>query len=225
MRELRPYRTTIGALRALDNGGRFFNPFAKAGDEVVDAAELARAAGMYSSGTKAFLHFEMALMDLPQDEKRQIVSTLSPSLAARYTSERPTVLAPSAVESQGQAGTPTIVTGYPVFVEDRTQFKGFIVMVKPIMMLMPIIDQFDVYEVFDTPECAHPRTVIATARGSKRLDGVTTRFGGTLQELQFEDETGNDHGYFLEVAYYTPLRQIAGEWSKAAVQRYAGSRR
>jgi hypothetical protein len=77
-------------------------------------------------------------------------------------------------------------------------------------MVLPIYDQFDVYEVFDTPECLAPRTVIATARGSKRLDGVMTRFGGMLRELYFDDQTHKDHGYYLEVDYYTPLERDPG---------------
>jgi hypothetical protein len=205
-----PYRTARGALKALDNGGRFFNLFAHAGDEVVDAVELARAAGVFSSGIEAFLHFDMALMDLAPEERGQVVAALAPDLLARYTAERPTILAPSAVEAQGRAGSPTIVTGYPVFVEDRTEFRGFVMLVVKTVMIIPIYDQFDVYEVFDTPECRSPRTVIATARGSKRLDGVVTRFGGILKELYFEDHTSKDHGYYLEVAYYTPVAGVSG---------------
>jgi hypothetical protein len=74
-----------------------------------------------------------------------------------------------------------------------------------VIAMIPIVDQFDVYEVYDTPEQVEPKTVIATARGSKRLDGVYSRFGGVLRELSFEDETGKDHGLYLEAMYYTPL--------------------
>ena len=158
-----------------------------------------------SSGAKAFIHFEMALMDLPPAERELVVAALEPDLMARYAAKKPAVLAPSAVESDGQTGLPAIVTGFPVFVEDRTQFSMFIILVTPTVMVIPIFDQFDVYEVFDTPECRAPRTVIATARGSKRFDAQMTRFGGTLQDLYFEDATRKDHGYYLDVAYYTPL--------------------
>ena len=54
MREQQPYKTLLGAQRALDNGGRFYNMFARSGDEVIDQAELARAAGVYSTGEKVF---------------------------------------------------------------------------------------------------------------------------------------------------------------------------
>jgi hypothetical protein len=205
MRQIKPYQTVWGARRALDNGGRFYNLWARAGDNVVDAGELARAAGVHSSDMRAFLHFEMALMDLPEEQKAEVRSLLSPALQSRLQKTRPRVLNPSVVESQGAAGVPAIVTGYPWFIEDRTQFQAFIVLVTPVITLIPIIDQFDVYEVYDRPEQIGPRTLIATVRGSKRLDGVYSRFGGVLKELHFEDKTGKDHGLYLEATYYTPL--------------------
>jgi len=189
----------------LDNGGRFYHFWTKSGDDVVDAGELARAAGVYSSDTKAFLHFEMALMDLPAGQKAEVLSLLSPDLKRQLEVKLPSVLAPSAVESEGEAGITAIVRGYPSFVEDKTQFTGFIVLVTPVIMMIPIMDQFDVYEVYHTPERIEPRTVVATVRGSKRLDGSLYRFGGMLKELQFEDKTGKEHGLFLETMYYTPL--------------------
>jgi hypothetical protein len=80
MREIKPYQTFRGAQRALDNGGRFYNVFARSGDDILEPAELARAAGVYSSDTKVFLHFEMGIMGLPQEEQEEIVSRLSPDL-------------------------------------------------------------------------------------------------------------------------------------------------
>ena len=80
-----------------------------------------------------------------------------------------------------------------------------IVLVAPMIMLIPMLDQFDVYEVFDTPEMKAPRTVIATARGSSRLHSDCARLGGVLKELYFEDKTGREHGLYLEAMCYTPL--------------------
>lgn len=208
MRQIRPYRTVQGAQKALDNGGRFYNLWSRAGDDVVDARELARAAGVFSSDIRAFLHFEMALMDLPDEQQAAVRSLLSPALTQRLEANRPLVLMPSAVESDGTAGVPTIVSGYPLFVEDRTEHRGFIVLVTPVVVVIPLVDQFDVYEVFDTPEQTEPKTLVATVRGSKQLDGGYCRFGGLLKELSFEDKTGKDHGLYLEAMFYTPLAQI-----------------
>ena len=205
MRELQPYKTLHGARRALDNGGRFYNMFARSGDEVIDHSELARAEGVYSIGAKAFLHFEMGLMDLPFEQRDEIVTSLSPDLLEKYLAQKPASYSPSIVESQGSAGEMAIVSGYPAFVEDKTQFTGFIVLVVPVIVLVPIFDQFDVHEVYDSPDLDTPRTVIATTRGTKRLDGMHIRFGGALKELYFEDKTSKDHGLFLEALYYTRM--------------------
>lgn len=205
MRELQPYKTLRGAQRALDNGGRFYNMFARSGDQVIDHSELAKAAGVYSTGAKSFLHFEMGVMDLPPEQQDEIVSSLSPALLEKYLTQKPAIYYPSMVESKGSAGEMAVVSGYPAFVEDKTQFTGFIVLVVPTIILVPIYDQFDVYEVYDTPEMDSPRTVIATTRRTKRLDGRHIRFGGPLKELYFEDKTSKDHGLFLEALYYTRL--------------------
>lgn len=205
MREIVPYRTYEGAKRALDNGGRFFNLFSAAGDDLIEPSELSRVAGSLSLDRKAFLYFEMALMHLPEEQRASINALLAPSLRRKFDRQRPQIMAPSVVETRGKEGMPAIVSGHPLFVENRSQFHGFIVIVVPVMTLIPITDQFDVYEVFDAPAMTTPRTVIATTRGSKRLDGVHTRFGGVLKELQFEDKTGRSHGLYLETHYYTPL--------------------
>ena len=208
MRQISPYQTLQGARRALDNGGRFYNLFTKAGDNVVEGVELARAAGVYSSDAMAFLYFEMALMDLPDEDKAEVLSLLAPDLRAQLEAKRPWVLPPSRVESEGRTGLPAIVTGYPYLVEDKSQLRGFVVMVAPMIMMVPIVDEFDVYELFDTPDRAYPRTLLPTVRGSKRLDGSRIRFGGAIKELRFEDKTSRQHGLYLEAAYYTPLQEL-----------------
>ncbi|MFL7891084.1 MAG: hypothetical protein ACK2UM_01155 [Anaerolineales bacterium] len=205
MREIKPYKTFRGAHQALDNGGRFYNLFTRSGDDIVEPSELARAAGVFSSDARALLFFEMGISGLSSVEKEQVIGQLSPELREMYLAQKPNVLSPSVVESQGKAGEATIVTGYPVFVEDRTRFTGFIVLVVPVIVMVPIFDQFDVYEVFDTPDLNESRSVIATTRGTKRMDGIYTRFGGMLKELYFEDKTSKDHGLYLETLFYTNL--------------------
>jgi len=120
MREIKPYKTLLGAQRSLDNGVRFYNVFARSGDDIVGLAELAKAAGVHSAGMKAFLHFEKGMMDLHPEQKDEIVARLSSDLLEKYKAQRPAILSPSSVESQGQSGKATIVSGQTVFVEDKT---------------------------------------------------------------------------------------------------------
>lgn len=204
MRQLSPYRTVQEAKKALDNGGRLYNLFTKAGDNVVEGAELAKAAGTYSPDALAFLHFEMALMDLPAEQRVEVQSLLAPDLMGQLEAKGPRILSPSRVESEGRAGVTAVVAGYPRFVEDRSQIQGFMVMAVPHIMMIPITDQLDVYAVYDTPEQAGPRALVATVRGARRLDGSCTRFGGVLKELHFADRSARYQGLYLEAIYYTP---------------------
>lgn len=211
MRELAPYKTIRGLQKALDNGGRFYNIFTAAGDSTVSRAELAKAAGVFTNEVSAFLFLEMAQQELPDPDRAAIEGLLELDLRQRYRRQRPTILNPSEVEGQGTAGKAVIVAGYPRFVEDRTQFSGFIMV--PMQMgktmtfvMVPIFDQFDVYEVFDDRRMRKPNSVIATVRGQKVDCEGPIRFGGVLRKLTFEDKTQKSHKFYLEVAYYTRLR-------------------
>lgn len=210
MRELKPYRTRYGLQKSLDNGGRFYNLFSKAQDSTITRGELAKAAGVFTSSVKAFLFLEMAQQDLPADDRQSIVTLLDPDLRKDYRQLRPLVLSPSSVEEKGTAGRSVIVTGFPRFVENKTEFSGFIMI--PIstgkvttFTMIPIFDQFDVYEVFDDRRMRKPNTMIATVRGQGiDYDGMI-RFGGVLKKLQFKDKTKKSHDFYLETVFYTRL--------------------
>jgi len=216
MREIRPYKTVQGLQKSLDNGGRFYNFFTEAGDNVVSRAELAKSAGVFSNEVIAFLFLEMAQQELDSADRTTIQSLLDVDLRRRYQQQKPTTLKPSEVESNGTAGKAVIVSGYPRFVENKTEFSGFIMMPMQIgnmttFMMIPIMDQFDVYEVFDDRQMRKPNSMIATVRGKKLNCDNSIRFGGVLKELKFKDQTKKSHKFYLEVAYYTQLFQAQGQ--------------
>ena len=115
-----------GLRKAIDNGGHFYNFLTDADDYVVTRAELAKAAGVFTAGVNAFLFLEMAQQELRSDDRKSIIDLLESDLRKEYRRAGPQTLVPSAVEKDGTAGRSVIVTGYPRFVEDRTQFSGFI---------------------------------------------------------------------------------------------------
>ena len=210
MRELKPYRTMHGLRTAIDNGGRFYNFFTHADDHVVTRAELAKAAGVFTAGVNAFLFLEMGQQELESHDREAIIDLLDSDLRKNYRRSRPQTLLPSAVETDGTAGVSVIVTGYPRFVEDRTQFRGFImipVMAGKVMtfMMLPIFDKFDVYEVFDDRRMLKPNSVVATVRGQRLEHDGAIRFGGVLRKLEFEDKTKKSHNFYLETVFYTKL--------------------
>jgi len=210
MREITPYKTLRGLQKTLDNGGRFYNFFTDANDSVVSRAELAKAAGVFSNEVSAFLFLEMAQQELPLADRSSIETLLETDLRRRYRRQKPVTLNPSEVESSGVAGKAVIVAGYPRFVENKTNFAGFIMMPMQVgntttFMMIPIFDQFDVYEVFDDRRMRKPNSMIATVRGRKLNCDSPIRFGGVLKKLEFKDKTKKSHKFYLEVAYYTRL--------------------
>lgn len=210
MREIKPYRTLQGLTKAIDNGGRFYNLFSHAGDNVVSRGELAKAAGVICSGQSAFLFLEMAQQELSPEDRAEVERTLEPDLRAKYRRQRPTGMAPSTVDAEGKAGTAVIVTGYPRFVENKTEFNGFIMV--PIstgkvttFTMIPIFDQFDVYEVFDDNRMQKPSSVIARSHGKRLEHDGPVRFGGILRKLAVKKGEDRVHEFYLEATLYTRL--------------------
>ncbi|MCP4547485.1 MAG: hypothetical protein GY835_13590 [bacterium] len=207
MREITPYKTVTGALKALDNGGRIFNVFTKSGDGKIANSELLKAAGALAGHEQAFLFFHMALTRLGQDQRQQVVAHLSPALRKQYLKINPLCITIEKFDDVPQPTQPVIVEGYPRFIEDKSQFTAFIMV--PIMagkvmtfMMIPIFDQYDVYELYPDAGLKGDKSIIATVRGSKRLQSVHTTFGGFVKELKFDPKTKNPHSHYIEALYY-----------------------
>ena len=206
MRELKPYRSVQGLRAAIDNGGRFYNFFSRPDDHVVTRGELAKAAGVFSSGVNAFLFLEMAQQELEPEDRQAVLHLLDANLRASYRRHRPLTLPPSGVEKHGTAGSSLIVTGFPQFIEDRTQLSGFIMIpAGKVFVMVPIFDKFDVYEVFDDRRMREPGTMVATVRGKRLSHSGPIRFGGVLRKLNFKDKTRKSHNFYLETVFYTKL--------------------
>ncbi len=217
MREVQPYKTEGGLLKALDNGGRFFNVFTRARNDQITRAELAKAAGVFGSKPKAVLFFEMAQQALAPQARTRAVAALGPKARKDHTKFLPAKLRPSLVESKGKAGGCVIVEGYPRFLKNKTQFTGM--MMIPIVagsvttfIMIPLYDQFDVYEVFDDRRMRRPYCVLATARGVKFPPGDPVRLGGILRKMEAKKKSERQHKFYLEACYYTRLdaNQLAG---------------
>jgi hypothetical protein len=73
--------------------------------------------------------------------------------------------------------------------------------------MVPIMDQYDIYEVKD--QQSDELFIIAHARSKRKLDNVPTRVGGYLKELQVDKKNVSEKRLFLETYYYTPLNLVA----------------
>lgn len=209
MKIIRPYQTVEGALRALDNGGRFFNIFTSAGDDVVTSAELKKAAGVFSSDQAAYLFFAMALADLDEGDRREVESRLDPGLRNGLRLLGPKVVSPVEFSAR-RALKSCIIEGYPRRVEDH-DVHGFMMM--PIMvgnvttfMMIPTHSVFQVYEIYATPARRGGPCKVMWPKG-KWVSGKDERirWGGVVKQENLTDKKSSPKKPFLEPQYYTPL--------------------
>ena len=205
MRELKPYRTLAGARAALDNGGRFFNLLTRADDDRISKVELTKAAGVFRSEQQAFLFLHMALADLTDGQRSEVLSLLEPPLAGRYKSHGPRRLETSAVADEAMPGELIVVEGYPrYFTESKVRSVVFIPAGK-VMMPVPVEVYYDGYHVFATADATGIPASLVMKRGKQRLADRFTRFGGVIRPNAFEDGSGNKSGVFLEPLFFTAL--------------------
>ncbi len=207
MQELKPYTTLTPIKKALDNGGRFYNFFDKAGDEVISRGELAKAAGVFTAGMQAFMFLEMSKQDLDAKNQEAAVNLLEPNLRKKFAKSKPPMTAPSLVEKQHKAGQSIIVSGIARQIEDKTQFSGFIVV--PIMVgkvfvpvMIPLFDRYHIFEVFDDVKMKKPCAIVAIPHKKKIDHTGPIQFGGVLKKLSHKDKKPPEHAIFLETLFY-----------------------
>ena len=207
MREIVPYTDRFELQQAIDNGGRFYNIFSKAGDSVVTKGELAKAAGVCGADHRAILFLELAKWELDVYDQNWIVDLLEPKLRDRYESMKPSRLKPSEVEKQGKLGSAVIATGYLRYLEDQTKLNGFITV--PIMVgnvttysMVPIYQNYAIFEMFDDEANQSANCLIALVKDETLDHHGPSRIGGLLRELKSKDEPAAC-SHFLEAYYYT----------------------
>ena len=84
--------------------------------------------------------------------------------------------------------------------------SGFIIIpAGKVFVMVPIMEKFDVYEVFDDRQMRKPGTMVATVKGQRLSHNGPIRFGGVLRKLKFKDKTQKSHNFYLETVFYTRL--------------------
>lgn len=206
MKKIIPYKTSKNALASLDNGGRFYNLITKANDGEITTAELSKVVGLVSGKQKMILFLEMSLSKLSSSERREILDTLSSDIKSAIHKHPTQYLSPSEALKNGVLSQNAVITGIPTFVDSKSDFNGFIMI--PIMTgkvttftMIPIIDQYDVYEVRDHESSG--TFLIAHSKSSTKLPSKMMTFGGVLKELNQKKEEGSPSTVFLEAHYYS----------------------
>ncbi|UZR99513.1 hypothetical protein [Chondrinema litorale] len=211
MKEITPYNELETALTELDNGGRFYNILTKADDGNITSAELSKAAGaatMFTDKQKMIIYLEMSLLDLEQENKDKVLSSLSDDLFTSYKKYQPKYFVPSDDINQAEISSSAIITGIPKLIESKDEFSGFIMI--PIMAgnvttfsMIPIIELFNIYELKDVE--TGKDIIIAHTKGDGELPEIPLKCGGVIKELKKGKNTKQPATIFLEGLYFTQL--------------------
>ena len=207
MQELKPFAKLSQLKKALDNGGRFYNFLATADDEVVSRDELAKAAGVFTAGIKAFLYLEMTKQDLSDQDQAATLALLEPKLRRDFEKKKPPQVAPSLVDADHKAGEAIIVTGYAREIGQQSQFSGFIfvpIMIGKVMvpMLIPIHNLYRVIEVLDGEKSTKPSAIVCTPLKQKLDLSQRIQFGGVLKQLKNNTKEPPTHPVFLDGVFW-----------------------
>ncbi len=167
MEEIKPYTNLEEAMRELDNGGRFYNFFTEAQDEVITPAELSKVSGVFLTKQKMILFLEMALSQLDEEAKTEVLSKLDDRLQLDYQNYKPLQISVSEA-IQEHSSSSIILTGTPKPNTSKSALEGFVLIpFGKTFMLIPTVDLYDIYELTD--EHTAEKLLIAHSKRSVKL--------------------------------------------------------
>ncbi len=208
MKQIIPYQNITEALATLDNGGRFYNLFAKAENGQITAAELTKVAGMFNERQKLVLFLELSMSKLPKYDQVDIISKLEDKLRRDFLKYKAQELMASEAQERGILVTNAIITGVPRVKESKSEFNGLVLM--PIstgkamsFIPVPIIDQYDIYEIRD--DHSSETFLVAHYRGKDKLPIEKIKVAGVLKNLEVKVDGVKGHQKFLEINYWQTL--------------------
>ncbi|MEM7478866.1 MAG: hypothetical protein AAF483_28100, partial [Planctomycetota bacterium] len=124
---------------------------------------------------------------------------------------RPKQFLPHEINESGIAGKSAIVSGHLRYLEDKTQFNSFIMIPLQVgnittMQMIPIYDQFHVYEIFESEEMLEPCGIVTCPRTHKLDTNHAVRIAGFVRELKFDDKSPQIHKHYLETTFYSRVQ-------------------
>lgn len=208
MKKTGTYKSVTEALEALDNGGRFYNLFTSGDDEVISLAEVGKVAGVVVDRQKSILFLDLSISDLGQKEIDVILKKMDSSLLSAWQKYKSGKFTPSEAVAGAVINSNTIITGIPRLTDAKSALSGFVlisILVNkvPVMMPVPITDEYDIYEIRD--EAGSDAFLIAHSRSEEKLPEKAIKAAGVIKELYIEEGETDPSKKFLEVLYYSEV--------------------
>ena len=210
MREIKPYKDENGMMTAVDNGGRVFNLFSKGGDRVISEGELAKAAGAVTAGVYAYLFFDMACQDLPEEARKRACEALEPELRKSYLDNRSRITEPSQMGQEPTLGQGVMIEGYARPLEDPYAKNAQVNVTISAgggtgYEKVPLMKRYDVFELYDDESMHGGKAIVAVDRGIQLATGEKVRLGGILEKLYYLEKDPQRPRVFLDALFYTWL--------------------
>lgn len=205
MNKITPFYSSVDAIKAMDNGGRFYNLLTRAEDGVISKSELARTGGVFSDRDKMMLFLEMSISDLGQSARENVLSHLDDKLHKHYLENIPAKLSVDNVQEIGAKSQTAIISGEVGGMFSKSDSPGYIIV--PVMigsvatyMMSPITDQYIVYPI--QSEESDQTLVLAYPKGKPELPSSRVTVGGVLKELYSGNKSSSPKSLYLEATYY-----------------------
>lgn len=208
MKKTETYKSVTEALEALDNGGRFYNLFTSGDDEVISLAEVGKVAGIIVDHQKSILFLDLSISDLGQKEADVVLGKMDSFLQSAWQKYKSGKFTPSEAGAGAGINSNAIITGIPRLTDSKSVLSGFVlisILVNkvPVMMPVPITDEYDIYEIRD--EAGSDAFLIAHSRSDEKLPEKAIKAAGLIKELFTEEGETDPSKKFLEVLYYSEV--------------------
>ncbi|WP_211324733.1 hypothetical protein [Chitinophaga skermanii] len=193
MEKITPFKNAEEAIASLDNGGRFYNIFTHANDQVITEAEVGKVAGMFADKQQSILFFELATQLLDETSKAAVIAQFDEKLQASYEQFKPVPFAAATVSNN------VIMQGIPHHVDSKMKFTGFMMVpVGTVFTMIPLAHYYEAYELRN--EQGEELMMIAHKKGKEKLPARPITLAGVMKEMKDMDKT--TEGQFVEVSYY-----------------------
>jgi hypothetical protein len=208
MKQVSPFKSVDEAFKSLDNGGRLYNIFTKANDNIITSSELSKAGGGLNNKFKAVLYLEMVLKGLTDDDKKKIYGSLNTSLKADYDKYKPELnYLLDDKTNQDKAILSVILEGKITPITDWPTFSGYIPvpsLINGTLMetMSPIKDNFDIFMLsVDHPEPFN--IVVCAIQNTLNIEDNRMTIGGILSEYYLSEYKNQGKSTFLEGIFYS----------------------
>ena len=202
MELIKPFTSASQAIDLLDNGGKFYNIFTKADDDIISPSEVGKLAGVTFEKQKAVLYLQLALSKLTSREQLEVEGCFDDTLADNFQKYHAHELNSAEAVHAEKIASNVLVKGSAVKLEEEGYVIGYVqIPIVDTFTLIPFSESYTVYEL--KTEGSDTGILIAHNKDVAELPAGPLTIAGVVKEFQLEEGESSQTQKFIEVNYYT----------------------